>query len=199
MSTFAEKVAAAKAAPRPHKDVTVSLDTGGSEERERLIAERDELVLQRATVQKKDQRLSQKVVTPEIDARVGEIDNELAAIEARQREALITLRFYKVPGDEWAELTANHPRRRNAIVDAKYGYDMHAVCRASAIKYGRTMDGETEEVRTEIEWAELWPLLGGAEHAQVCDTIYYLNEWEPADRVERLKNSSEVATASNKK
>lgn len=186
MTSFAEKVAAAKAAPRLFRDVTVSLDTTASGERAGLVAERE------ALLNPADKRMSRKIDTSELDAK-------LAEIEERERASAITLRFFKVPGDEWANLTAANPARDGALVDLRFGYNMHAVCRASAVQHGRTLEGDVEEFHTGDEWAELWSLLGGAEFASVCDAIYALNEWEPAQRVERLKNFSEAATASAKK
>lgn len=200
MSSFAEKKKAAQSAPRPFKDVTVTFDTGLGDARAEITGRLQDLLAERVKVlAPDDSRLAYMPDTTDIDAKIDAVRAELATVEEAMAETLVTLRFYKVPGDQWAEFTATNPARAGSLIDIRFGYNMHAVCKAAAIEHGRVIDGETELVQTEAEWAENWVLLGGAEFASVADAIYHLNEWEPSQRVERLKNFSEAATASAKK
>ena len=200
MSTFAEKKAAALAAKRPHRDVTVTLDIGLSEERTALIKAHSALTDEREAILKSDdRRLTSVPDTTDVDKRIAAIDKKVMALAKREAGTLVTLRFYKVPGDEWADLTATHPIRENSTLDRRFGYNMHGVCRASAVTYGRVLDGDIELEQSEAEWDEIWHLLGGSEFSDVANAIYNQNEFEPAQRLERLKNFSEAATASAKK
>lgn len=174
MSSFQEKKAAAQAAAVPFKDVPVSLDAGFSAKRDALI--------ERINAPQDDQRLAQADPTESLK-------QELEELLEQENDSLVTLRFYKVPGDEWANLTATHPARQSALIDMKYGYNMHAVCRASAVSNGRVVEGESELTQTEAEWSELWVLLAGSDFANVCDAIFLLNEYEPNNRIERLKKA----------
>ena len=174
MSTFAEKKAAAKAAARKFKDVVVSLDNGAGDER-------DELLRQLAGAKdSKDKRLTQKVDTAAIEAR-------LAAIEAAERDTLVTVRLYLLPPLEWVKLTAAN------------GYNLVASCSASLPQCGRILDGDTELTQTAEEWADLWTTTSVADVNAVFNAIYEQNVTEPAQRLERVKNSLGAATASAKK
>ena len=174
MSTFAEKKAKAKAAKPKFKDVVVSLDAG-------LSDERDELLRQIAAAKDtKDKRLTQKVDTAALEARIAEI-------EAQERDSLTTVRLYRLDPLEWMELQSAN------------GFDLTKTCSASLPEHARVLDGETELVQTADEWAELFTLTSAPDLTNVLNAVYELNVNEPAERLARVKNSSEAATASAKK
>jgi len=189
MSSFKDRLAAAKSAARPTREVTVSLDADVSDKRAALQAELE------AARANPDARLATKSA-PEL---VQEKLDELLTITA---DSLIALRFSRMPGDEWAEITARCPVRIDAPVDRQYGYNMHAVCRLAAPLCGvRIEDGK--EVALEVvpasagvpavdEWADLFTTISGHEFGLVIDAIYELNEYEPAQRVAQMKK--ELAT-----
>ncbi|GAB3125932.1 hypothetical protein [Glaciibacter psychrotolerans] len=172
MSTFAEKKAAAQAVEREFKDVVVALKSD-------LDGKRNELMAQLAAAVKA------KTVASKSD--VADIQSQIAAIEAQERDTLVTVRLYKVPPVEWVSLTKVS------------GYDMNITAAAAAVNHAVILDGEDELAQTAEEWAELWALIGSPGFSIVLQGTYALNVTEPQERLERLKNSSEVATASAKK
>ena len=174
MSTFAEKKAAAKAAARKFKDVVVSLDSGAGDERDELLRQ-----LAAATTTK-DKRLTQKADTSKIEARIAEI-------EAAERDTLTTVRLLRLDPFEWVKLQGAN------------GFDLTKTCSASLPEHARVLDGDTELTQTAEEWAELFTLTSAPDLTNVLNAVYELNVNEPAQRLARVKNSSEAATASAKK
>lgn len=178
MTTFFERLATAKAAPRPSMTVQVSLDADVSAERERLEAELDSLS------NPNDSRLSGK--NPAIKVLQDQID----ALTEAAKASLVTLKFYRLSGLAWATLTARNPLRPDVLIDVRYGYNFHAVVQAAAPDCGRLVDGDDETLLTADDWADLFAVLSGYDVARVCDALFYLNEWDPSQAVERLKKDS---------
>lgn len=184
MAGFTERLASAKAAARPSKDVTVVLDADVSA---RLAELRVELEAARATP---DARLAAETEPEKVQAQI----DELLALTA---DALITLRFTRMSGEKWAEITARCPIRAGATIDLQYGYDMHAVCKIAAPLCGVRVEGDEEfplvyakaspGVEAVNEWADLFETVSGHEFSLIVDAIYMLNEYEPAVRVDALK------------
>lgn len=183
MSTFAEKLAAARAA-RPSKDVQVILDGEISQERERLLAE-----LKTADT---EQRLASMSPAEDIEER-------LQALTEAAQDALITLRFTRLPGREWAALTSKHPVRPDVPIDRHYGYNYDAVSEAAAAESGVRAEGDEEIPLTSEEWAELFDVLSGADIEDIRDAVWALNEWEPNQRLQALVKASGAATRSDSK
>lgn len=173
--TFAEKLAAAKAA-RPFKDQAVILDGTVSAEREALEAE-----LEADTG----------------DERMGVVSN---ADKARERldeiagdDSSVTIRVFRMPGRDWANLTSKCPARLDVPMDKHYGYNYDAVCEA-ALRYRepsgeafafRLEDGEPVGISDE-EWSQLVSVLSGNEYAKLRDIVWELNEFEPEQRLQAL-------------
>lgn len=194
MASFAEKLAASEKVERPSKDVTVALRAEVAEKRAELAERREELQQRFAEAQAdalRDQRLTQSA--PELPGfaeefvALAEAERELDREEA---DCLITLRFWEMPGEEWAELTVKHPARPGVLVDMPYGYNMHAAAKEAAEVNGKIVDGDKLMDVSEEEWARLWKQLPGRSFGAVADAIYFLNEYEPEQRVERLKKVS---------
>lgn len=183
MSSFSERLSSAKEAPKPTRDVTVSLDADVSERRAGLI---EALAKARANP---DARLSAKS-EPEL---IQEQLDELLELTA---DSLVTLRFTRMSGVAWAEVTARCPVRLDAAIDRQYGYNMHAVCALAAPLSGVRVDGDalvplvvskaSEGVLAVNEWADLFATISGHEFGLIVDAIYELNEYEPASRVASL-------------
>ena len=184
MSDFSDRLVSAKAAVRPSRDVVVSLDADVSERRAVL---REELEKARANP---DARLASK---SEPELIQGQLD-ELMALTA---DSLVTLRFTRMSGDEWAEITARCPVRLDAAIDRQYGYNVHGVCKLAAPLCGVRVDGDelvplvvsaaAQGVPAVDEWADLFDTISGHEFGLIVDAIYELNEYEPASRVAQLK------------
>jgi len=102
---------------------------------------------------------------------------------------LITLRFREMLGTEWAAITANNPPRLEALVDRRFGYNVHAVCQAAAPVSGVHVDGDSEVKWSAEQWALFFPEISGPGFAEICDAIWGLNQWNPQQRVEKLKKA----------
>jgi hypothetical protein len=192
MSTFSEKLASAKAAPRKTKDVQILLDVDLAEQREALRAELEKARAD-ATA---DQRLASS--NPNVDA----VQERLDKLITDSAESLITLRFERLSGDAWSEITARCPVRLDAPIDRQYGYNMHGVCKLAAPLSGGRVEGDTvipltvtkasEGIPAVDEWADLFETISGHEMVLIIDAIYDLNAWDPAHQVASLKK--ELAT-----
>jgi hypothetical protein len=127
---------------------------------------------------------------------VGFLDDVAAAKAAPKEKSepvpvvlngtLYELVFERADGDVWAECVSRHPARLDSLIDKRYGYNFNAVVLEIAPKTGRLADGE--EIPDEA-WADLVPALSGAEIARVTDAIWALNEWNPAQEIEKAKKA----------
>lgn len=194
MVSFQEKLAAAKGA-RPFKDVSVVLDA-------HLAARREELE-QIIAANAGDQRLTSASPSQKAQTEL----NELLASD----EGLITLRFKRLPGKKWAELTSKYPARLDSPVDRHYGYNYDAVCEAAVQfrdaegkPYGvRVEDGEEVPMLVEQskdstvnEWEDLYEELSGHEVETIRDAVWELNEYAPQQKVREALKASGAATRS---
>jgi hypothetical protein len=113
MSSTDEKIKRAKAAQsvRPiHKDVTVSLDSALSDERAALMEEVGRLNRERAAREAAaSETLALAADTADLDKRLNSIASKLKKIDNLERDSLITIRAYRVPGPEWMDLKAAFP------------------------------------------------------------------------------------------
>lgn len=184
MSTFAEQVAATRAA-RPSKEVQVILDGEFSLERERLLAELE-------SVDSSDVRLAAVSPAEEIQAR-------LDALTESAKDSIVTLRFKRLSGRVWADLTSRNPVRLDVPIDKHYGYNYDAVCEAAAALNGVRIEGDDEVPLTTEEWSELFDVLSGAEIGLIRDAVWELNEWEPSQRLNALVKGFGAATRSDSK
>ena len=108
--------------------------------------------------------------------------------------SLYELVFYRADGDVWAETVAQHPARANSVIDVRFGYNFNAVVLEIAPKTGRLIEAGVEtELPAEV-WADLVPSLSGAEIGRVTDAIWALNEWEPAQEIEKAKKALKVGS-----
>jgi hypothetical protein len=179
MSSFEEKLARAKNAPRKFTDVQVAFDAD--------VAERRVEIEQQMLEASKDARLTA--------APAEGLQEELDALLEREHESLTTFRFYRLPGREWAECIARNPVRIDAPLDRQYGYNFHGACRFAAIRSGYVLEGDGEAELSTQQWDDVWSTLSGSEVTALTDAIWELNEWGPAARLTDLKKSSAVAPA----
>lgn len=179
MSSFSERLSAAKEADRPTREVVVCLDSVVSEQRAKLKAELEE------ARNPSDARLS---MAPDEELIQSKLDELMELTE----EALVTLRFTRLSGAEWSEIAARCPVRLDVAIDRQYGYNIHAACRIAAPLSGVVVDGDSVEKITEEEWNDLFSTISGHEFGLIVDAIYALNEWEPASHVAQLKKELET-------
>ena len=185
MSTFAEVLAAAKAAPRPFRTVQVLLDTDLSEKRAAL-----EIELEAAkAADANDQRMS-------APATANEVQERLDALTDEAKGSIITLKFTRLPGNQWAELTARCPVRIEAPIDLQYGYNMHKACTLAAPINGVLLDDDDAESKlSDEEWDDLFSTISGVDFGQIIDAIYAVNAYDPAVRLNALKKALATRTA----
>jgi hypothetical protein len=181
--TFAEKLAAAKAAPRPSKTVTIALDASVAERRDEL-AER--IAVARSA---KGKRLGQA-------SEVPQLEKELEALEVECADSLIDLKFVRLPGEDWSHITIQNPARPGVVADMGVGgYNVNAVTRAAAIQSGSVVEDGEEKAITADEWDDLFVLMSGYDASRVADAVYFLNDYEPGKAVEAGKKASEAIRA----
>jgi len=200
MSSASEKIAAAKAAPRPTTDVTVSLVRDLAEQREALTVE-----LAEAT-KDNDDRLSAPTAASVVQEKID-------AIMAAEADSLITLRFTQLPGDAWTALTRLCPPDPNSLLDMHYRYNLNEVCKLAARfidadgrSYGHVVDGDDLAVLTvhratktnldpTDEWRDVFAATSGPEFSAIVDALYGLNVYGPSERLAELKKRSASLTA----
>lgn len=116
---------------------------------------------------------------------------------------LYELVFYRADGDVWAETVARHPLRLDSVVDLKYGYNFNAVVLEIGALTGHyiedgaehkfPMDPVDEKNKgarpTSSVWENLFKSAAGAEVGKITDAIWALNEWNPAQEIERAKKA----------
>ena len=130
---------------------------------------------------------------------MGFLDDLAAAKEQpKQKSELVSvivngslygLVFYRADGDVWAETVSRHPARTDSKIDLRYGYNFNAVVLEVAPLTGRLVEGDAETEIPSEAWADLIPALSGAEIGRVTDAIWALNEWNPAQEIERAKKA----------
>lgn len=172
MTTFAEKLAAKKAAPESTADVQLLFADG-------LAAKRDEL---------------QAVIdAPAEDERLGVVSNADNAREALRElmatagDALETIRFIRLPGGKWSEITSAHPPRPGAAIDhvRQYNFDAVPIAAAQYVDeetgkaYAGRVDGDEVVPISAEEWADILSTASGFEIKQIRDTVWGLNEYLP--------------------
>lgn len=192
MSALSGKLAAAREA-RPTRDVRVVLDGELAREIDRL---NDELETAKALAGEEDGRLGVKTRAQEIEAR-------MESVRAAAQDSVVTLRFTRLPGRDWAVLTSRFPPRGDVPIDKHYGYDYDAVCEAAAAASGvMVVDGEAVPLTVDAdtnEWAELFEVLTGRDVQEIRDAQWNLNEYEPQERLNLLVKGFGAAPRSDNK
>ena len=110
-------------------------------------------------------------------------------VEVTVNGTLYELVFYRADGDVWAETVSQHPAREKSLIDRRYGYNFNAVVLEIAPMTGRLIEGDAETEIPAEAWADLIPSLSGAEIGRVTDAVWALNEWDPAQEIERAKKA----------
>jgi len=197
--SFSDKLAAAKAAPRKHEDVDVLLDGDLAEMRADLQASLDD-VKRRSDG---DQRLAGGA-----DPEAADLQDKLDALIAESRDSIVTLRFFRLPGEAWANIQSHCPARLGVPMESDptfgYGYNMQQAAKLAAaytdqqgqIFAGRVEGDEVLPLRYVAptkdnaginEWDDLFSVISGAEQSRIESAVYSLNVAEPATNLLALK------------
>lgn len=114
---------------------------------------------------------------------------ESSTVDVVFADELITLKFYEMPGTEWAALTSKHPADPEVNIDRLNGYSVMNVVKEAAPLSGVYVDGD-EEVKLSVEqWELFFPELSFPGFSTICDTVWGLNHWNPVQRVAGLKKA----------
>jgi hypothetical protein len=190
---FSDKLAKAKAEQaergRPTKTVTVSLDADVTKRLIELEAKRD------VEMEKPDDgRLAKK-------SALTLILEQIAEVEAEYADTLVDLKFTRLEGTDWSDITIVNPPRPDAIADkVVFGYNVHAVTRRAAVESGVLIEDDgSERELTEEQWSDLFILLDGAGIDAVGNAIYQLNEGDSKRAVDLGKARRAAARASETK
>ena len=184
MTTFAERLAAAKAAPKPTRDVEIILDAGLGQLIDELAAELIEVRTEEAA----DERLSKSFKKTEA------VQAKLDAAKAEARDSLVTLRFTQLPAAQWADIKSQCPVRLDSDIDRHYGFnaDKAGVLASplGGVRLERDGDTVSEEPLSDDEWRDVFASITGHELSLIADAHFELNEYGPANRVADLKKGS---------
>lgn len=177
MTTFAERLAAANAAPKPTRDVDVILDAGLGEKIDALAAELIETREEEAA----DGRLAKSF------ERTAKVQEKLDAAKAEARDSIVTLRFTRLPAAQWADVKAMSPVRLESDIDQHYGFNADKAAALASPLCGVRVEGDDEFALSEDEWRDVFAAISGHEFSLIADAIFEMNEFGPAQRVADLK------------
>lgn len=204
-----ERIAAQTEAPRDSRDVDVTLDASIRAEVEALEEKIEALENEIEDLEeeledlRKDPRLSD-ARPREIEARIEEIRASLDTLEQQradlQKGSLVTIRFLKMDGADWAEIGSRHPARLDVSIDRLSGYNYHETAREAAPRSGYEVrkDGEEETLEpiSPEDWAALFQVLSGREIEWISSTLWDLNDFGPRKKVDAARKALSDGSAS---
>jgi hypothetical protein len=187
MGAFEAKLAAAKEKGRPSKTVTVSLDAEVSGRLSEV-----EAAIEAEKQRPGDERLAKA-------SPLAKLLEQAEAVKAEFAGTLVDLKFTRLIGADWLDITSTHPPRPDVIADKLvFGYDFQAVTRDAAVRSGVLVEDDTERELTAEEWDDLFALLSGGDHEQIANAVYSLNEGE-SNRAVELGKALRAATLAYEK
>jgi hypothetical protein len=208
----------AKAAPPEHRDVSVVLERAVAEQLDALNRRIGELEQQHDDAaagfdaERADLDRDIRMADPRPAELAGREKDTLDGLRTQiteleqERDALLdgvvlTLRFTKLPGQAWSEITSRNPARIDVSIDRIYGYNYHETAKQAAPyvddegrHYGQrvTAADDGSEVLEDIEpehWADLFTLLAGGEFERIATLLFEMNDWGPRQRAAAAKKS----------
>ncbi|MDR6574359.1 hypothetical protein J2X60_003018 [Curtobacterium sp. 320] len=189
---FNDKLAKAKQSREeqgpPTRTVTVTLDQDVST---RLVDLEAQLEAEKQRPQ--DGRLAKK-------SPIAVLQEQIDAVKAEYIDTLVDLKFTRMEGTGWNDLTIINPPREDSLPDKLiFGYNIHAVTRAAAVVSGVLIEDDQERELTQEQWDDLFVLLSGKDNEKIANAIYALNEGESERAVELGKALRDETRASEKK
>jgi hypothetical protein len=191
--SFDDKLAKAKQSREeqgpPTRTVTVTLDQDVST---RLVKLEEQLELEKQ--KPVDGRLSKK-------SPIAELMEEIQTVKAEFVDTLVDLKFTRIIGSDWNDLTIVNPPREDSLPDMQvFHYNIAAVTRAAAIRSGVLVDDDgSERPLTEAQWEDMFELLSGKDMERIANAIYALNEGESERAVDLGKALRDATRASEPK
>lgn len=190
---FSDKLAKAKQSREeqgpPTRTVTVTLDQDVSTRLVDLEAQ-----LEAEKQKPLDGRLSKK-------SPLVVLQEQIDAVKAEYVNTLVDLKFSRMEGTGWNDLTIVNPPREDSLPDKLiFGYNIHAVTRAAAVVSGVLVEDDgSERELTQEQWDDLFVLLSGKDSEKIGNAIYALNEGESERAVELGKALRDETRASETK
>ncbi len=102
-------------------------------------------------------------------------------------DALFQVEVRRLDGMEWAAITAECPPTDEK--GARLGYDTNKAALVACRRYSRLLDEAGEPVE-DVDWAELFAEISGAEVGAIAAIWWALNMHDPNERVVALKKAS---------
>ena len=142
---------------------------------------REELLTAIVDVEKAaGERLARKAPT-------AKLREELAALEKSETKFMRTLRFTKLDGIKWAELTAKYGPREDVAFDAQLGYNHHAVALIAAKVNGTDVTDGAEEPLDDADWETIHKVASGWDIENIATAVLEMNVMRSARTIGRLK------------
>lgn len=173
----------------PTRTVTVTLDQDVSMRLAKL-----EEQLEQEKQKPLDGRLAKK-------SPIAALMQEIEKVQGEFADTLVDLKFSRILGTDWNDLTVVNPPREDSLPDrVVFGYNVHAVTRAAAVTSGVVLEDDgSERALSEEQWNELFTLVSGKDNEKITNAIYALNEGESERAVELGKARRDASRASETK
>lgn len=184
MVNLDDLLTSAESAPVPSRVVRVCVNPEVARQRAVLLTDLEDAQRDDAREASTDERLS--APAPVVDTRTKKARAALKRHDRKTADALITLRFERLPGNEWALLTTAFPIRVDVALDRHYGYNYDAVSEAAARRSGVILTDDGQQAITGEQWDRMFRVLAGHDVEQIRDAVWTLNEYEPEQHVAAL-------------
>lgn len=112
--------------------------------------------------------------------------DETVMVDVVVGEALYQVEVRRLDGMQWADIMADAPP--NSEVAGRLGFDVYKAALLACRKYSRLLDADGNEV-PEVDWADLFAAISGAEVSGIGATWWALNMADPNRRVAALKKA----------
>jgi hypothetical protein len=138
-------------------------------------------------------RKAQKAATPP----------DSVTVEVVLDGVLVTLKFYELLAEDWANITAACPPDLQSEMDRHYGYNIRNVA-VLAAKNNAVVVEDGEEIKPRVvpgeidEWDDLFAVIAGSERNKITDAVLNLNQYAPDKRVADAKKALAVALAAKR-
>jgi DNA repair exonuclease SbcCD ATPase subunit len=198
--SIAERIKAARSAPRDFRDVDIVLDQAVAEQ---VTALEEQIGAKESEVA--DLETEKERIRPDLrmsDPRLAKIDKQIEGIEEAigkleeqrddlRRGTLVRLRFDKLEGEQWAAIAAKHPARLDSSIDRLSGYNYHATAREAAPICGYALgDGDAKESLSAEDWKGLYEVMSGREIENIAASLWEMNDWAPRRRIDAARKVS---------
>lgn len=111
---------------------------------------------------------------------------EPVTLDVVVHDQAVSLSFLPAEGRVWNNLTATHPPRKGATLDANIGFNSDDLSEDYPAELIRA-DGDQVDADT---WRELFEVLSGPDIRNIASVLWSLNQLDPSRRRQELGKSS---------